>query len=356
MLYNMVQNFIKSLPSKKQPLPVDGVIFVADIIHTPNSDGDADQFAKRMDLERTEPHTRDEVMTALKLSGYEAIHIEHPSQLTDNTAKSQRHVVLSTFGGEQYRSRTSWTPDICESHGIPFVGLDGYGQAKCHSKMSAKQLAKQAGLLTPRAREFHEVSDLRHLRDWSFPVVVKPSSEGSSIGVCGSSVVSSVEELEHVGTELFRSIGGPIMVEEFVPGREVGFSAIEGPNGTYMSLNEVAIEGDPGYFETNVWGAHEKFFNLQRRSVVSIDDELRAEDLEALGRLLTALGQFGYIRIDGRLKDGRFHFLEATPDAWLGQGGQMTQGFVNDGWKYHEVIGAIIETARSRLPNPVATG
>ncbi|MEP5153223.1 hypothetical protein [Planktotalea sp.] len=350
-----MQDFTRSLPLKRPPLDVDGVIFVADIIHTPNSDGDADQFAMRTDLEKTEPHTLDEVMTALKQSGYEAIHMEHPRQLTENTAMSQRHVVLSTFGGEKFRSRTSWTPDICESHGIPFVGLDGFGQAKCHSKISAKQLAKQAGLLTPRAREYHDISDMRHLQDWTFPVVVKPSAEGSSIGISASSIVRSAKELEQVATTLFGSVGGPVMAEEFVSGREVGFAAIEGPAGTYMSLNEIAIEGDPRYFETNVWGAHEKFFNLQKRSLVSIDDELCTEDREAMGRFLTALGHFGYIRIDGRLKDGRFHFLEATPDAWLGKGGQMTQGFVNDGWRYHEVIGAIIETARSRLPNPIAT-
>ncbi|MEM9249337.1 MAG: D-alanine--D-alanine ligase [Pseudomonadota bacterium] len=340
-------------PPAFQPLDVDGVIFLADMIDPQNRNT---AFANRRDLEKTTHETRDEVMAGLRGAGYAAVHLEHPSDLTQDLAWARRHVVLSTYGGEVHRSRTTWAPAICEAHDIPYVGLDAYGQGICHSKMAAKRLAREAGLKTPRAREYHAVRDLRHLSDWAFPVIVKPSSEGSSIGISQDSIAHTEDELEAIAAGLFAELDTAVMVEEFVAGREVSFAAIQTHDGAFTSFNEVVVAGAPEYFATRVWDAAEKFRHDLPRRVNSIDAELREEDCLAISRFLTALGDYGYIRLDGRLSGGRLHFLEATPDAWLGVGGQLCQGFENDGWTYAQVIAAIIETARARLPSPAATG
>ena len=351
MLYNMVTLLHNPLPP--DPLDVEGVIFLADIIGPSASIG---SFAKRRDLEKTTVETRKQVLAGLKRAGYQVHHIEHPAALTEDVAWSRRHVVLSTYGGEIKRSRTTWAPAICEAHDIPYVGLDAYGQSLCHNKMAAKQLARRSGLTTPRAREFHVASEIDHLDDWEFPVIVKPSAEGSSIGITQDSIVRSPAELKGRAENLLNDLRAPIMIEHFIAGREVSFAVIQGPNRAFSSFNEIAVSGDTEYFANRVWDAHEKFHRDLPREVVSIDGELDRIDRDAIGRFLTALGHFGYIRLDGRLMNGRFHFLEATPDAWLGEGGQLVQGFVNEGWAYHEVLAAILETARSRLPNQAATG
>lgn len=345
--------FLQSPPRTLKSLDVDGVIFLADMIDLTKRNT---PFANRRDLEKTTPETRDEVLNGLRDAGYAAVHMQHPAELTQDIAKSRRHIVLSTYGGEVHRSRTTWAPAICEAHGIPYVGLDAYGQGICHSKMAGKALARESGLKTPRAREYHAAVDLLHLGDWSFPVIVKPSAEGSSIGIDQSSIARDESELREKVGALFAELDAAVMVEEFVSGREVSFAAIQAEGGIYASFNEVIVQGAPDYFETRVWDAHEKYHGHLPRKVVSIDNELCADDRQGLMRFLTALGSFGYIRLDGRLKNGRLHFLEATPDAWLGKGGQLIQGFVNEGWVYHQVIGAIMETARARLPNPAATG
>ncbi len=352
MLYNMCA-LLRSPPRTLKPLDVDGVIFLADMIDPTNRNT---SFANRRDLEKTTPDTRDEVLNGLRKAGYAAVHMQHPAELTQDIAKSQRHIVLSTYGGEVHRSRTTWAPAICEAHGIPYVGLDAYGQGICHSKMAGKALARESGLKTPRAREYHSAAALRHLSDWTFPVIVKPSAEGSSIGISQSSIAQNIIELRATAEALFAELDAAVMVEEFVSGREVSFAAIQAEEGVYASFNEVIVKGSPDYFETRVWDANEKYHGHLPRQVVSIDDELHADDRQALLRFLTALGPYGYIRLDGRLTGGRLHFLEATPDAWLGEGGQLSQGFVNEGWAYHQVIGTIMETARARLPNPAATG
>lgn len=344
-------NFIRTKPDSITPLEIDGVIFLADIIDEASSN---DPAAKRRDLEKTTRKTREDVMKGLEAVGYHTSHLDHPSELTARLDWAKAHVVLSTFGGEFHRSRTVWAPAVCETHNIPYVGLDAFGQAICHSKMAGKDVARQAGLLTPRAREYQKVSQIRHLEDWSFPVIVKPSTEGSSIGIDDECIVHDAETLSGKIAAMLHEFAAPVMVEEFVRGREVSFAAIGGRGVVHHSFNEIVIEGSPTYFENHVWDAEDKFSDVLPRQVKSIDDELSSSDLEAIGTFLTALGSFGYIRVDGRLADGQFHFLEATPDAWLGPGGQLVQGFVNDGWSYPEVMAAIIETARPRLPNPTA--
>ena len=352
MLYNMV-HLVRHLPLLPGPLEIDGVIFLADMIDLA---ANKKEFSDRRDLEKTTPQARDDVLAGLRKAGYRVHHMEHPASLTDDLSWSRRQVVLSTYGGEISRSRTTWAPAICEAYGIPYIGLDAYGQSLCHSKMAAKQLARQCELKTPRAREYHAVDEIRHIDDWAYPVIVKPSAEGSSIGISQASVVNSAEKLKSKAEDLLTALDASIMIEQFVTGREVSVAAIQGSAGAYSSFNEVTVDGEPDYFLNRVWDAHEKYHRDLPRQVRSIDNELRDDDRDAIRRFLTALGDFGYIRLDGRLQDGCFYFLEATPDAWLGPGGQLAQGFVNDGWTYHEVLAAIIETARKRLPNPIATG
>jgi len=351
MLYN-IMNFTRQIPDGFGPIAAEGVIFLADLIDAGSSNS---PVVKRRDLEKTTQRTRDDVVLGLEDAGYRTFHLDHPSELTDRLDWAKKHIVLSTFGGERHRSRTTWAPAICEIHGIPYVGLDAFGQAICHSKMAGKDVARHAGLLTPRAREYQATSQIRHVEDWTFPVIVKPSTEGSSIGIDDHCIVYDSATLSEKIAEMLREFNAPIMVEEFVKGREVSFAAIERGGVVHHSFNEIVIDGSPAYFENHVWDAEDKFNDVLPREVKSIDNELSSQDLEAIGAFLTALGPFGYIRVDGRLSEGRFHFLEATPDAWLGPGGQLAQGFMNDGWTYPQVMAAIIETALPRLPNQAAT-
>ncbi len=57
-----------------------------------------------------------------------------------------------------------------------------------------------------------------------YPIVVKPSSEGSSVGV---SIVESASELD-AALALARSYHGPVIVEEYIAGTEVFVGILDG--------------------------------------------------------------------------------------------------------------------------------
>ncbi|NOR64261.1 MAG: D-alanine--D-alanine ligase, partial [Rhodobacteraceae bacterium] len=285
-------------------------------------------------------------------AGHKVLHLQDPQALAEFADDKNQNLVLSTFGGANSRSRLALVPALCETFGIPYVGLDAHGQSICHDKWVTKQIAKDCGLLVPRGHVIRKKSDLQFLQGADFPLMVKPLTEGSSIGISQDSIVYDAPSLELQVGKLLKQFSSSVLAEAFVRGREVAYCAISGASPEEIgvrSFNEIAVRGDAGYFEDRVWSANEKKRKLTDRYVRSIDSELGEKDRAALERLLLALGDYGYIRIDGRLHKGRFYFIEATPDAYLGPQGQVAQGFMNAGWSYPEVLEAILQTARSRL-------
>jgi D-alanine-D-alanine ligase len=153
------------------------------------------------------------------------------------------------------------------------------------------------------------------------PYVVKPLWEGTSIGIGPDNLVKNPEDGERVVLRLLHSLKQPIMLETFVPGREVSWCFIENQrNRPLRSLAELIWENDPGHFDQHLYDAAHKM-SAQIPAVRTITDELDPRDVVAMERLLRLVGPLGYGRIDGKLQNGRFVFLEVTPDAWLGTTG-----------------------------------
>lgn len=337
-------------------IPVDTVVLVADKIEARDT---SVPLHFRRDLEKSSEPVLKGLLEALEQSGYPVQHLDTPEALYSELPVGKRALVLSTYAGETSRSRTSLVPAVCETLGLTFVGLDAHGQALCHDKWVTKQIARDCGLLTPHGRVLRRPSDLKYVSGETYPLIVKPLTEGTSIGISQDSLVRSREALVKQVETLWAALGGDILVEDFVAGREVGYSAIGTANGygpVYRCLTEIRVASDPRYFEDKVWSADEKKNRRLERDVETINDSMDPLDQAALERFLRAIGDFGYMRIDGRLKDGRFHFIEATPDAFLGAAGHMVKGFINEGWTYAEVINAILETARPKLLDQPAIG
>lgn len=197
---------------------------------------------------------------------------------------------------------------------------------------------------------------LHLLDEFALPFILKPVAEGSSIGISADNIIRERSRARAVAEDLLRTFNAPIMAEAFVAGREVSLSAIQSPDGIRTAFSEIRVADQPDYFVERVWDAAEKYHRRLDRHVALIDDELADIDRQAIMRLLSALGDFGWIRIDGRLANGRFNFIEASPDAHLAERSQFAQGFIQQGMSYAEVIAAVVASASPRLPGRAATG
>jgi D-alanine-D-alanine ligase len=293
----------------------------------------------------TESDTLGALFDAIGGLGLKVHHYRNPAVLGRNAWRHKQDVVLAIYGGQRSRNRMALVPAICESFGLKFIGPDVYGRIVAQDKEVSKRLAKDCGLRTPAWRVVRDEDGVRHAAALTLPVVVKPLLEGSSIGISQESRVTSLHKLAGFARDLLHACEQPVLVEEFVPGREVAYARIQKAGDLAWAFSEIAIASDPSYFENHLFDADEKQNRTPDRIVRNIDAELSLDDRQSIDSFLEAFGTYGYCRVDGRLANGKFWFIEMTPDAWIAPTGQFAMGFTEKGWSYAAVIEAVLASA-----------
>lgn len=146
---------------------------------------------------------------------------------------------LGLHGGEGENGKLQATFDLL---GIKYTGPDSLGCAIAMDKGFTKQVFLQSGIDTPQGVSLHkDVSDksLESL-GLQFPVVVKPCSGGSSIGVY---IVNTQEEYTHALSKSFR-YEDEVVVESYIKGREFACGIIDGE-----ALPPIEIIPKTGFFD-----------------------------------------------------------------------------------------------------------
>ncbi len=128
-------------------------------------------------------------------------------------------VFVALHGGAGEDGRVQALLDLV---GIPYTGSGPLGSALAMDKLVTKELFSSGGVPTPPWVVGHASAAEIEAALGGFPVVVKPSHEGSTVGV---SVVKRPEELEAAlaGAEAFE---GPPLIERFVPGLELAVGVL----------------------------------------------------------------------------------------------------------------------------------
>jgi D-alanine-D-alanine ligase len=109
---------------------------------------------------------------------------------------------------------------LLESMFIPYTGSGVLASSLGMDKVFAKQIFVAHGIPTPAYRAFSDAASARAVVDalpFPFPVVVKPSREGSSVGVH----VCKTREAYLAAVDDASRFAGQLLVEQFVKGREV---------------------------------------------------------------------------------------------------------------------------------------
>ena len=110
---------------------------------------------------------------------------------------------------------------LCEELPMPYTGSDARASRLGMDKVASRQRFEHAGLSVPRWRTVDVTASARHraasLKGLSYPLIVKPIAQGSSLGV------TKVRDLAQLPAALAAAgaYGTTVLVEEFVAGREV---------------------------------------------------------------------------------------------------------------------------------------
>lgn len=106
---------------------------------------------------------------------------------------------------------------ILEALGVKYTGCDFLPSVIAMNKHIAKMLFQANNIPTPKWCLLNNVKDITKINKLKMPVVVKPSDEGSTIGV---SIVNNKQELKNAVKLAFK-YSNYVIVEEFIEGKEI---------------------------------------------------------------------------------------------------------------------------------------
>jgi D-alanine-D-alanine ligase len=238
--------------------------------------------------------------------------------------------------------------------GKKYTGAGTHGLMLAQDKAIAKKIFAFHGVHTPVfAQSFRGRLDFSH--DLQFPVIVKPAREDGSIGIEFSAVVSSIRELMERMDWLHQHFDSPVLIEEYIEGREMYVGVIGNEKPQVLPVIELDLSklphGMPRIASAEVkWGKGTKAFKDTRSAIAT---DLSEENIASLHQAAIAAYQAlelrDYGRIDMRLQaDGHVHVIEANPNPWLSSRAEFAMAARKAGRTYTELIGEIVELAMAR--------
>ncbi len=156
----------------------------------------------------------DAVLQALQAEGIQAVAIDTQDENWLQTVeKNYRHSFIALHGGD---GENGIVQAALEGLGVTYTGSGVDASALAMDKIRCKYLWRGVGLLTPDFAELSDDSDWNSIIEQWGKVIVKPSHEGSSIGM---TIASTAAELADAYKEA-KAFDDTVMVEQWINGAE----------------------------------------------------------------------------------------------------------------------------------------
>jgi len=244
-----------------------------------------------------------------------------------------------------------------EQTSIPFTGNSASTLELCLDKASTISRLRQAGLPVPLSicvKTLDELNAALTTLPGEFPLFIKPAYLDASIGIDLTNVILDRNELRHRATVLLQHYG-PILIQEFLPGREFNVSVIDIEHVQVLPISEIIFQCDaehpwPVVTYSAKWspGSHA---DRCTRSVcpASIDSDLECELSNLVRKAVPALGCRDYARIDIRLdRSGQPKILDVNPNPGYHPEAGFSRSLKAAGWSHAEFSRALVRRALSR--------
>lgn len=236
---------------------------------------------------------------------------------------------------------------ILEDKSLRYTGSDPKACRVALDKMASKKTFTKASVPVPAAVEFKPDADLakleKQLRQFAGKYVVKPVTQGSSVGVAiVDNPKSALDEAQKCSARF-----GDCMIEEYIPGREITVGILLG-----QALPIIEIRSKTGFYDY-----HAKYIDDRTEFLFdTIGDHSLTEKIEAAAiDCFNALGQRHFARVDFILStDGTFYALEVNSIPGLTSHSLLPKAAAKTGLSMSGLCIKIIEAAmKDEKPNPI---
>ncbi|MFZ2071872.1 MAG: ATP-grasp domain-containing protein [Halobacteriota archaeon] len=307
------------------------------------------------------PETIDYVREALVSGGNEVILIEADGEAYGKLKEERREIdiVFNIAEGLRGESRESYIPAICDMLEIPYTGSGVLTLALCLNKARTKEILRYYGIPTPDFQVLKSKDDKLDPRlELKSPLIVKLLHEGSQMGLSRDSIVHSEEDLRDMTAYLMHEYGEPVIVEEFLDGREFTVGILGNEEPIVLPIIETLFEDGQ---KTRLFAPDEPILpfipkdiviNPEHRSVcpADIDEDLKKEIEETALDAYRALDCRDWCRIDLRMTRGGDipNVLELNPIAGIDPSYHLPKAAKAAGISYERLVKMILEFAAER--------
>jgi D-alanine-D-alanine ligase len=215
------------------------------------------------------------VLEALRSRGVDAFAVDGIPALVDAIRAGKVDRVFNILHGNKGGGEDGVLQGLCEALGVPYTGSGVLGSALSMDKIRTKQVWLSVGLPTPRYVRLAKGDDVHAAaRTLGLPVFIKPSSEGSSVGVSRVLAESDID----AAVELAANYPGEMLMEQLIVGEELTVPVLGGhalpsirivPKGEWYDYHAKYHADDTQYLCPGLDGVEED--EIRRLAIAAFD-------------------------------------------------------------------------------------
>jgi len=244
--------------------------------------------------------TGKQVGIELKRNKYRVLISEPDNTLLQKIKIFKPDIIFNALHGQF--GEDGYIQTILETQKIPYTHSGIVASAIAMDKEISKKIFIKNNILTPKYIKFnYEKSKINLIKivekKLKFPVVIKPINEGSSVHVHICSKKTFIKKLNQL------SIYNQILIEEFIPGREIQVAIMGNKN-----LGAIELKPKRKFYD------YEAKYNSNAKTEHIIPVDLNKKDLKKIMEITfkahKVIGCRGVTRSDFKFYKGKFYLLE----------------------------------------------
>jgi len=244
--------------------------------------------------------TGKQVANELKKNQYKVLACEPNNTFLQKIKAFKPDIIFNALHGQL--GEDGYIQTILETQKIPYTHSGVIASSIAMDKEISKKIFIKNKILTPKYIKFsyekNKINIIKMIqKKFNFPVVIKPINEGSSVNVYICSKKDIIKKLNKL------SIYNQILIEEFIPGREIQVAIMGNKN-----LGAIELKPKRKFYD------YEAKYNTNAKTEHIIPVNLNTKDLKKIiditSKAHKVIGCKGVTRSDFKFYKGKFYLLE----------------------------------------------
>ena len=283
--------------------------------------------------------------------GHDLVEIDVGSDLVERLSEARPDVAFVAMHGRDGEDGT--LQELLELVGVPYTGSGPFACLRCWDKVLTKHALVEAGIPTPpfyafsqtAFRELGAAQALPAIEErLEFPIVLKPASQGSALGVTFARTPADVPK----GLMTAFSYDSKVLLERHVAGRDLAVSILDGPDGPHaLPLVEAVAHPDDDFYD---FVARYEIGRTTFACPAPVAAELTQRAQELAMAVFGLLGCHGFARVDMMLDvaSGELFVIDVNAIPGLTETSLLPQAADAAGIDFDALIARMLDSALVR--------